>query len=150
VAYFNLNKNGFNNVITTTESSRAAYAESIGLSYYAGNWFGNLGGTTIQPLLLDALSGADTMPPYASITNPKTNKINAGQQLHMQASVIDRSGVKKVDFYVNDSLVCNENILPYECFWDVPSGVGTEYNLSIKAYDQNDNVVTSSATVTAQ
>lgn len=150
VAYFNLNKNGFNNVITTTETARAAYAESIGLSYYASNWFGNLSGTTIQPLLLDALSGADTMPPYASITYPNTSKIKAGQQLHMRANALDRAGVQKVDFYVNGALVCNENLLPYECFWNVPVGVGSQYNINIKAYDQNNNVVNSSATVTSE
>lgn len=34
--YFNLNKN-YDNRITSTEASRYAFAESVGLSYYAGN-----------------------------------------------------------------------------------------------------------------
>lgn len=150
VSYFNLNKGGYNNVITTTEASRAAYAESIGLSYYASNWFANLDAKTIQPLLLDALTGPDTLPPYASLTGPSATKIKAGQQLHMTASAVDKAGIKKVDFYVNGALACNENIAPYECFWDIPAGAGTQYNLSIKAYDQNDNIATSSAVVTSQ
>lgn len=149
VSYFDLNKN-YDNRINSTELSRAAFAESIGLSYYASNSYNSLTGSPILPLLFDAVAGLDTMPPYATITLPNSSKINAGQQLHMQASAIDKSGIKKVDFYVNGSIVCNENQFPYDCYWNVPVGIGNAYTLSIKAYDQLDNVVQSSAAVITQ
>jgi hypothetical protein len=141
LVYFNQLKT-YDNRITSSETARAAFAEGIGLSYYADNSFGDLATSPIPPLLFDATT-SDVMAPFVNVTAPTHGMVTAGSRVRITISADDRSGVDRVEVYIDDKRHCVEKRLPYECHWTVPAGVAT-YNIVAKAFDTSGNVATSS------
>ena len=83
----------------------------------------------------------DLTPPIVSITDPVNGSTVRRGNLILRASAIDdKSGVKKIEFYIGTSLVCTDTSSPYACTWK--AGRGT-YSLKAKAYDNAGNVGTS-------
>jgi len=58
----------------------------------------------------------------------------------INASASDDSGVTKVEFTVNDILVCTDTTENYTCNWKVPAKPGGLYRIQTRAYDAKGNV----------
>lgn len=69
--------------------------------------------------------------------------------IKIQANASDNIGVTKVEFFVNNQIVCSILTAPFECNWTPSLPLAPSYSLTTKAYDQKGNVGNSS-TVTIQ
>ncbi len=151
--YFNQNK-VYNNLVDTSPTSLAAYKDGIGLSYYSSNNYGNTtaknSGITgkIFPLLFDA-QPKDMTGPFVSITGPYQSKLTVNTSYNLLADAKDRSDISKVDFYIDDTLVCSIKSSAYSCSWNTPSVVGI-VNIKVVAYDTFGNVSWSTSTYNIQ
>jgi hypothetical protein len=145
LVYFNHFKL-YDNRITSSEAARAAFEEGVGLSYYASNGFGDLATSPIPPLLFDATT-TDVMAPFVNVTAPTTGTVAAGTRVRIAISAEDRSGVAKVELYIDNTLQCTEKLLPYECYWTMPAG-RVSHAIVAKAVDIYGNAATSAVFVT--
>jgi beta-mannanase len=143
MVYFNHVKT-YDNRITSSETARAAFAEGVGLSYYADNTFGDLVTSPIRPLLFDATT-TDTMGPFVDVV-PVAGAVAPGDRVRIAIDAEDRSGIAKIDLYINGKWHCTEKQLPYECYWTAPTG-STAYTVIAKAFDPNGNGAASSVTI---
>ena len=93
----------------------------------------------------------DLTPPTVTITSPRNNSIVIrNTTVPINATASDNVGVTKVEFYVNNALVCTDTTAPYSCGWNVPKKVNTQFNLQAKAYDAKGNVGVSKINVTSR
>lgn len=89
---------------------------------------------------------SDTISPTVSITSPKDGStFPRNSWITVSASASDNVGVKKVEFYVNNSLLATDSTSPYAISWKIPSIRNATYTLYAKAYDAAGNVGTSSS-----
>jgi hypothetical protein len=63
------------------------------------------------------------------------------------ANATDNHSVSRVEFYVNNTLVCTDTGTPYSCPWKTPMKTGVTSNITVKAYDPSGNVGTDSISV---
>ena len=84
---------------------------------------------------------ADTTPPTLSLTAPSNGATLSGQT-KLTANAGDNTGVAKVDFYANSTLLGSDTSSPYEQVWDTSLVPNANYTLSVKAYDQAGNFAT--------
>jgi hypothetical protein len=90
-------------------------------------------------------SNVDITAPLTTITYPASlSSFFIRSKVTIMASATDNVGVKRVDFYVNDSLKCSVAVAPYICVWRVPYKRGKNYSFQTKAYDAAGNVGVSS------
>lgn len=119
IVYFNQNKI-YDNRIDTSQTALDAYKEGITLSYYAANDYANSNSKSspipgkVQPILFDAQS-TDITGPFVTITSPNSTSLSQNTQQTISVDARDRSGVGKVDFYIDDVLTCSDNSAPYAC-----------------------------------
>jgi chitinase len=92
----------------------------------------------------DAVNIKESVAPKVSLTAPVKNSTVHGT-VAIIARASDKSGVTKVDFYVNDDLKGTDNEPPYSYSWDSRSVDNGPYTLYAKAYDGADNVRQSAA-----
>ncbi len=88
-------------------------------------------------------SPPDTLAPQVNITSPASNSAVSGK-VSIAASASDDTGVTKVDFYANNTLVGTDTSAPYEAAWDTSKLANGSYPLVAKAYDAANNIGTSS------
>lgn len=136
--YFNKEAFGYDNRVNTSASALSAFSTGVKLSHYAGNTFANLAGSPIQPLLHDVTS-TDTMPPFATFSLPRKRDVVPGSTIELRVDAIDKSGIVKVEFFVNGALRQTENIAPWQYWWPVPSGANQTYLITAKVYDAYGN-----------
>ncbi len=78
----------------------------------------------------------DTQPPTVSITYPSNNDTIRVPSIKIAASATDNVGVKRVEFYVDNNLIGQDSISPYEQNWSiVPYPNGSAHSIYAKAYD---------------
>ncbi|OHD14309.1 MAG: hypothetical protein A2Y41_08460 [Spirochaetes bacterium GWB1_36_13] len=94
-----------------------------------------------------SVTADNTVPFNLEITSPANGSMLKGQQT-IQASPADlTSGVAKVEFYVDGSLLGTDTDYPYAMSWTPADGV---HSISLKAYDKAGNVaVSTNSTITA-
>jgi hypothetical protein len=91
----------------------------------------------------------DTTPPNAYITEP-----NEGAELKddviVEVSANDDSGIDKVEFYINDKLKSTDDSFPYTWLWITTDGhyPDDEYTIKIVAIDMNGNEKSDEISVT--
>lgn len=89
----------------------------------------------------DPLMAPYATPPVVTITSPAPS-CSAHGQATISATATDASGIKKVEFYVDDSLLATVTAPPYQCSWDTTtSAEGSAHTLDVIAYE-NSNVFT--------
>ncbi len=97
---------------------------------------------------------SDTIAPTINMSLPSAvSTVKKGFVVPMAATASDNVGVVKVEFLVNGTTICSDDLQPYTCsLWTVPVAPGiTSYTLSSKAYDQAGNTKTSTTkTVTSK
>ncbi len=100
------------------------------------------GGTTPTPTLTPTPtpSVSDTISPTVSITSPLNGStVGKNTRITIQATASDNVGVTRVEFYVNNTLLCTVNNTPYSCSWKVPGTKNIQYTLTAKAFDAAGN-----------
>ncbi len=86
----------------------------------------------------------DTLKPVISITSPSSGaSFKRKAVVTINASGSDNIAVSKVEFYVNNVLVCTDTIAPYTCTWTAPNTTGA-FTLQSRAYDAAGNIGISS------
>lgn len=81
---------------------------------------------------------SDTDAPELSIEYPQNNSEISGF-LEIAANASDNYGISRVEFYKNNSLLCNVTGKPYTCLWDTTNESNGNYTITIKAYDNFNN-----------
>ncbi len=149
-SYFNYsNPDGNDWRINTSTKALADYQYCVGLSYYSSNVYGSLTTSPIQPLLNDATT-TDTMPPFVSMVAPMLSTVQTGVQTGINVLASDKSGVSKVTFSINGTLVSTVTSSPYQYRWTVPATAGAAYTLVSTAYDAAGNTAASTVQVTSK
>lgn len=93
----------------------------------------------------------DIIPPSVNITNPLNgSKVRKSTTVNIQASASDNVAVSRVEFYVNNVLVCTDTTSMYNCSWNVPKQPRVNYNLTAKAYDTSENSSSNTISVTSK
>jgi len=83
----------------------------------------------------------DNTAPTVSITSPlNNNNVQRKSTITITASAADNVGVTKVEFYVDNNLICVDTSEGYTCEWEVPARPGVTHILQANAYDANSNV----------
>jgi hypothetical protein len=93
----------------------------------------------------------DNQAPIVNITNPKNGAIiKRNTQTVIAATATDNVGVAKVEFRVNNTLLCTDTTASYTCLWK-PTVRG-KYKIEAKAYDtaSPSNTATSTVNVTVK
>ncbi len=93
----------------------------------------------------------DTQAPTVSITSPTDGSfVSRGRNITISAAASDNVGVKKVEFYINNSLLRTDTTKPYTTSWRVPSTRNVTYTIKAIAYDASNNAGQTSISVTAR
>jgi len=93
----------------------------------------------------------DTEKPAVSITNPLNNSfVSRGKTITISATASDNVGVKKVEFYINNSLLYTDTTNPYTSSWRIPNIRNVTYIIKVVAYDLSDNQGLASISVTSR
>jgi putative alpha-1,2-mannosidase len=94
---------------------------------------------------------ADSIKPTVSITSPANGSTVARRtSVTITATATDNVGIAKVEFYINNNLLCTDTSSPYTCNWQVPNAKNAQYTITAKAYDAAGNTATTTSTVTAK
>jgi RHS repeat-associated protein len=133
--------------LTTTNTTAKVAGLTNGKTYYCAVTTMNLAnGENKAVTTVPALPIADTQGPL--ITDVKVNgaAIVDGQTLNKEASFTlvagDPAGVSKVEFSIDNTLLCTDYSAPYTCTWNVFLATDGGHTLVIKAYDTLGNTST--------
>lgn len=92
----------------------------------------------------------DNQPPTVSFINPTNNSVVAGS-VKIQVSAEDKviifdknnkiisrspSGINKVEFYIDDNLIGDDTVAPYEMNWNTGNYLDGEHTIKAKAIDK--------------
>lgn len=86
----------------------------------------------------------DNTSPTTSITSPTSGATITGLTT-ITANASDNSGIAKVEFYVDTTLIGNDTASPYSISWSSSSVTNGTHSLTSKAIDLAGNTVTSAA-----
>jgi hypothetical protein len=90
----------------------------------------------------------DTTAPDIKLTSPLNNaQIRRKKLVTISASATDNIKVTKVEFLVNNSLLCTVTAAPYTCNWSAPNTWDKAYTINVKAYDPAQNSSSASVVV---
>ncbi len=87
----------------------------------------------------------DTTPPVVTITQP-ANGATVGGSVTVAASASDDTGVARVEFWLDGSLLATDATAPYSFSWDTTSVADGGHTLEARAYDAAGNSASSGAT----
>jgi hypothetical protein len=92
----------------------------------------------------------DTVAPTVAITSPLQGaQVARRSTVTIQATSSDDIAVTKVEFRVNNTLICTDTVAPYTCVWNTPNKSGTQ-TLNARAYDAYGNTGNDTITVTSR
>jgi hypothetical protein len=91
----------------------------------------------------------DTTPPTVTLTAPQEGATVSGV-VSLAASASDNTGVTKVEFYDNSSLVAADTSAPYSATWDSVKTANGSHLITARAYDGAGNLSADSSTVTTK
>ncbi|EKD85331.1 MAG: peptidase S8/S53 subtilisin kexin sedolisin [uncultured bacterium] len=93
----------------------------------------------------------DTQAPTVSITSPIDGSfVSRGKKITISATASDNVGVKKIEFYINGSLLYTDTTKPHTASWRVPSTRNVTYTITAKAFDTSNNTEQTSISVTSR
>ncbi len=88
---------------------------------------------------------SDTTPPITVITAPLNSTVKGNVEI--TASVTDASGVEKVQFFVDNSLIATDTTSSYRAVWDTSKVANGSRRIMVKGYDKAGNVGSATLTV---
>ncbi len=89
----------------------------------------------------------DTTPPELTIVSP-TSGSTVGEIVQIKVQTTDESGILKVDFYIQNSMVLSDTTLPYEYEWNTTTNQDGEYKVKVVSFDTKENFIESEFSVT--
>ena len=89
----------------------------------------------------------DTTPPELTIVSPSSGS-TVGEIVQIKVQTTDESGILKVDFYIQNSIVLSDTTLPYEYEWNTTTNQDGEYKVKVVSFDTEENFVESEVSVT--
>ena len=89
----------------------------------------------------------DTTPPELTIVSP-TSGSTVGEIVQIKVQTTDESGILKVDFYIQNSIVLSDTTLPYEYEWNTTTNQDGEYKVKVVSFDTKENFVEIEVSVT--
>ncbi|HSX42840.1 MAG TPA: Ig-like domain-containing protein [Candidatus Saccharimonadales bacterium] len=92
---------------------------------------------------------SDTTPPVVTLTAPAEGA-NVSGNVTLTASASDNTGVTKVEFYDNTTLVATDTTSPYSTTWDTSKVANGSHLITARAYDAAGNVSSDANTVSAK
>ena len=98
-------------------------------------------------LIFSCEDDKDTTPPELTIVSP-TSGSTVGEIVKINVETSDKSGILKVDFYIQNSMVFSDTTLPYEYEWNTTTNRDGEYKVKVVAFDTKENFVESEVSVT--
>ena len=102
------------------------------------------------PAPLPPAPAADTVAPVVAITAPANGStVVRKANVNIQATASDNVGVKRVEFFVNDSLRCTDTAAPFSCGWKVANGAKTNV-IVVRAWDAAGNSGQATVSVTTR
>lgn len=93
----------------------------------------------------DNCANTDTTPPTVNVTAPAAGATVSGSSVALTATATDSSGVSKVDFLVDGTLIGTSTVSPYSLSWDSTIVSNGTHSITARATDAAGNVGTSSA-----
>src|SRR5205807_3237171 len=76
---------------------------------------------------------APPIPPALTITSPATGSTVPRRTIvTITATATSNVGIAKVEFYVNNTLLCTDTSASYTCNWKVPSTRNIQYTITAK------------------
>ena len=97
--------------------------------------------------ILSCEDDKDTTPPELTIVSP-TSGSTVGEIVQIKVQTTDESGILKVDFYIQNSMVLSDTTLPYEYEWNTTTNQDGEYKVKVVSFDTKENFVESEISVT--
>jgi len=98
----------------------------------SGEPYGLPGNIGISPLLRFIVE--DTTPPNIQITSPADNSFVYGT-VSVKVDASDQSGIQKVEFYIDDTLLNTDSTPPYTRPLMLNYPIGSGHYIRVKAYD---------------
>ena len=89
----------------------------------------------------------DIAAPSVAFTSPGSGSLLSGA-VSVSVAASDNTGVSKVEFYVDGTLVASTSSEPFTFYWDTKDVSNGSYQLTAKAYDMASNVSSATITVT--
>ena len=80
----------------------------------------------------------DLIPPTVSITSP-INEATLSGNVAVAATATDDGGIAKVEFFIDNDLLCEDDTYPYNCNWNTLAILNNYYVIKAKAYDNSTN-----------
>jgi hypothetical protein len=93
---------------------------------------GNPATTSIEVL-------TDNTGPKLNIKSPQSGA-TVGLTLTVDVEASDPTGISKIEYYLQDVLVCTLSVSPFLWSWDTTKYPNGEYIVNVKAYDIAGNV----------
>jgi hypothetical protein len=100
---------------------------------------------TVTVNVSNEISGDGTLP-IVKITNPKDRSKVSGS-VKICASASDESGISKVEFYVDGTLIGTDYGYPYYYYWNTKSVSNGWHTITVRAYDNFGTYADASITV---
>lgn len=141
-------------IATDTTSAYSATWDTTGLAHNSAHLlkaiaFDNAGNQTTSAEI--SVTVADITLPSLAITNPLNNAIvTRGSLVTIRANSSDISGITKVEFRVNNTLLCTDTVASgqsYDCNWRVPTKRNILYTIQARSYDTAGNITNQSIQV---
>ena len=95
--------------------------------------------TTVDANSTNSNTSSDIIPPTATLTSPHAGAV-LSYVAFLSASANDASGISKVEFYSDSTLVGTDTVFPYSMSWDTSTVADGVHQLSARAYDTLDNI----------
>jgi subtilisin family serine protease len=81
-------------------------------------------------------STPDSLAPTVTIVSPTNgSQIKKNANVNIKANATDNVGVSKVEFYVNNLLICTDSVSTYACGFKPTGNTGASFILQARAYD---------------
>jgi len=89
----------------------------------------------------------DTTPPELTILSPTLNS-TVGEVVNVKIETSDKSGILKVDFFVDNKNTYTDTITPYEYDWNTTEVSDGVHTIKVQSYDTEENMSESEVSVT--
>ena len=92
------------------------------------------------------VNNANTTPPTVSISSPTSGATVSGT-VNVAATATDKTGITKVEFYLDSALQIADTSSPYAWSWNTVSSTNGSHTVMAKAYDVAGKTASASVTV---
>ena len=89
----------------------------------------------------------DTTPPELTILSPTLNS-TVGEVVNVKVETSDKSGILKVDFFVDNKNTYTDTITPYEYDWNTTEVSDGVHTIKVQSYDTEENMSESEVSIT--